>query len=249
MVPVPERELQIVPHPVYPRAQADLVFSPLAAYLNEITPFDVHLTTVRDFHRYWLDIRRGEMPELVVEDAHLAAWRMVNQGYTPLVRARESQTYHLMVTNELADAGLNNFAGRRVSTMPSPSLGYIYLTDWFRDPLRRPRIHSEASSWEECADIIFAGEADAVMMPGELAELYPNLHSIRESDPVPGLTISVSPSVDPQIHDTLRAALIVLHDQPHYFSALNELRIEQFVPAEPTEYQGLERLLERLFSL
>lgn len=249
VVPAAERGLELYPHPVYPSEQTELVFSPLADYLSEITSFEIRLVTVRDFHRYWLNVRRGEMPDLVIEDAHLTAWRMVNQDYTPLVRANRPQTYQLLVTDELADASLADFAGRRVSTMPSPSLGYMHLNSWFRDPLHRPSFMSGASSWEECADIIFSGEADAAIMPSELAELYPNLHSVRESDPVPGLTISISPEVDPQIHDTIRAALIVLHDQPHYFSALNELRVEQFVPAEPAEYQGLERMLDRLFGL
>lgn len=250
VVPVAERGLELLPHPVYPPEQTELVFSPLADYLGEITSIDIRLVTVRDFHRHWLNVRRGEMPDLVIEDAHLTAWRIANQGYIPLVRANRPQTYHLLVTDELAEADFNSdFAGRRVCTMPSPSLGYIHLNNWFRDPLRRPAFMSEAASWEECTTIIFAGEADAAIMPGRLAELYPNLHSIRESEAVPGLTLSISPSVDPQIHETLRAALIVLHDQPHYFSALNELRVERFEPAEATEYQGLERMLERLFGL
>jgi|GEM_PF-598736 len=245
----PERTLQLLVHPVFPPFQAEQVFQPLIDYLEEVTPYEIELNTPRDFHKYWLDARRGEQPHLILEDSHMAAWRMDRYDYLPIVRAADPEQFSLLTSAEFADDELNQFVARRVSTLPAPSLGYVVLANWFPNPMQQPRTLSNAQTWMDAVEIIFAFEADAAMVPYSLVARYPNLYPVEESEEFPGLTLSVSQDVDSGIARNIAEALLVLQDNPDHYTVLNEMDVEFFEAADPDEYEGLEELLKVLFAL
>lgn len=233
-------------HPIFTPDQAELVYRPLVNYLNEATPYRFDLQISRDFHRYWLDVRRGETPDLVLEEAHLTAFRMQRDGYTPLVKAVEPMTYSLMASPTHVDGSLRDFVGQPVSSMPSPSLGYLVLSRWYENPMQQPIIQSNASSWLDAIEIVFSMEAEAAIAPRNLADRYVNLEMIETSQEFPGLTLSASPAVPEEIQREIRAALLVLHEDDQHYAAVHELDIEQFVEADPAEYEGLEEWLREV---
>jgi len=233
-------------HPIFTPDQADLVYRPLVNYLNDVTPYRFDLQISRDFHRYWLDVRRGEMPDLVLEEAHLTAFRMQRDDYTPLVKAAEPMTYSLMASANYVDGTLRDFVGQPVSSMPSPSLGYLVLSRWYENPMQQPIIQSNASSWLDAIEIVFSMEAEAAMAPRNLAERYVNLETIETSREFPGLTLSASPAVPEEIQLEIRQALLNLHDDEDHFAAVHELDIERFIEADPQDYDGLEDWLREV---
>lgn len=235
-------------HPVYTPEQAEWVYTPLVEYLNETTPYRFDLEIARDFHRYWLDIRRGVTPDLVLEDAHITAYRINREDYRPLVKAAEPLTFSLLASADNAEATLRDFVGRSVSSMPSPSLGYLVLTTWYDNPMQQPAILSNASSWLDAIEIVFSMEADAAIAPRTLAERYVNMVQVRTSREFPGVTLSASPSVPEDIQEEIREALLMLHDDPDHYSAVHELDIERFVEADPVEYEGLEQWLSGVIT-
>ncbi len=233
-------------HPIFTPDQAELVYRPLVNYLNDVTPYRFDLLISRDFHRYWLDVRRGETPDLVLEEAHLTAFRMQRDDYVPLVKAVEPMTYSLMASPTYADGSLQDFVGKPVSSMPSPSLGYLVLSRWYENPMQQPIIQSNAGSWLDAIEIVFSMEADAAMAPRNLAERYVNLETIATSQEFPGLTLSASPAVPEAIQREIQEALLGLHEDDDHFAAVHELDIGQFVEAEPQEYEGLENMLREV---
>lgn len=235
-------------HPVYTPEQAELVYSPLVDYLNQATPYRFELALARDFHRYWLDARRGVTPDLVLEEAHLTAYRIDNHGYTPLVKAEEPMTYSLLASADNSGATLQDFVGRRVSSMPAPSLGYLVLSRWYDNPMQQPVIQSNASSWLDAIEIVFSMEAQGAMVPHTLAERYVNMEQVATSREFPGLTLSASPAVDEDIREEIRQALLVLHDDPDHYGALHELDIDRFVEADASEYAGLDDWLSEIIT-
>jgi len=235
-------------HPIFTPDQADSVYRPLINYLNATTPHHFELQLARDFHRYWLEIRRGVTPDLVLEDAHLVALRIRRFDYTPLVKALDPATFSLLTSGMSINAGLTDFIGRPVSSMPAPSLGYLVLTSWYDNPMQQPIIQSNASSWLDAVEIVFSMEAEAAMVPHNLVERYVNMEIVRTSDEFPHATISASSNVPVHVQQDIIRALTALHEDPDYFSALHELDIEQFVPASTLEYEGLDRWLDQVFS-
>jgi hypothetical protein len=233
-------------HPIFTPDQADLVYRPLVNYLNDVTPYRFDLQISRDFHRYWLDVRRGETPDLVLEEAHLTAFRMQRDDYTPLVKAAEPTTYSLMASPTYIDGSLRDFVGRPVSSMPSPSLGYLVLSRWYENPMQQPIIQSNASSWLDAIEIVFSMEAEAAIAPRNLAERYVNLETIETSQEFPGLTLSASPAVPEEIQQEIRQALLNLHDDDNHYAVVHELDIERFIEADPQEYDGLENWLREV---
>lgn len=241
--------LEILANPVYPPEQARLVFQPLVDYLNDVTGLELTLVVERNFHRYWRNAGRNEAPPLILEDAHMVAWRMNNFDYQPLVTTAESMTFSLLTTGAMADDGLNDFVGRRISSLPSPSLGYVVLAEWFDNPLQQPLIQSTATSWLDAVEMVFSAEADAAIAPDNLVARYPNLYPVQTSAEFPGLTLSAAPNVADDVRQTLIEAMTELHANEDHHAALFELDIDRFVPADPEDFAGLEQWLSTVFSL
>lgn len=233
-------------HPVFTPDQAELVYRPLVNYLNDVTPYRFDLQISRDFHRYSLDVRRGGTPDLVLEEAHMTAYRMQRDGYRPLVKAADPSTYSLMASPSYTDGTLRDFVGQPVSSMPSPSLGYLVLSRWYENPMQQPIIQSNASSWLDAIEIVFSMEAEAAIAPRNLSERYVNLEIIETSEEFPGLTLSASAAVPDEIQDEIRRALLQLHEDDNHYAVVHELDIERFVDAEPEEYEGLDSWLREV---
>jgi len=231
-------------HPIFPPEQAELVYAPLLDYLQATTPHQYELETASDFHRFWLSIRRGNQPDLVLEDAHLIALRMQRDGYSPLVKASEPATFSLIGNSMNMEPTLDEYIARPVSSMPSPSLGYMVLQRWYTNPMAQPRTVSNASSWLEAIEMVFAMEAEAAIAPHNMVARYVNLAVVRTSREFPHVTIAASPAVPNAVQNQIRDVLLDLHNNGDYFSALHELDIEQFVPAEASDYEGLEDWLQ-----
>lgn len=242
-----DRTYTLLVQPSFTSSQAELVYQPLVDFLSEETGFRFELRTVRDFHRHWLDLRRGQRPDLVLEDAHLVALRMEQHDYIPLVRASEPTTFSLLTTDFAASA-TDDFVGRVVASMPAPSLGYLVLASWYSNPMQQPALQSSASSWLDAVEIVFAGEAEAAIVPHNLVRRYINLNSIASSPEFPYMTIAASPELAPEVRSAVTRALLVLDERPDHFAVLHELDIEAFVAADAEDYRGLERWLDKLFA-
>ncbi len=194
-------------HPIFPPEQAELVYAPLLDYLRSSTPHEFELATARDFHRFWLSIRRGNQPDLVLEDGHLIALRIQRDGYTPLVKASEPATFSLIGNSMNMEPTLDEYIARPVSSMPAPSLGYLVLKSWFTNPMAQPRLVSNASSWLEAIEMVFAMEAEAAVAPHNMVERYVNLAVVATSEEFPHVSIAASPAVPAAVQDQLRDAL------------------------------------------
>ena len=242
-----ERTYSLLVHPIFTPSQAQMVYRPLVEYLNETTPYRFELETARDFHRYWLDVRRGQTPDLVLEDAHLIALRMERHGYIPLVRADESTSFSLL-SSDMDAMDLDDFVGRPVSSMPAPSLGYLVLASWFTNPMQQPVLESSAASWLDAVEIVFGMEAEAAIVPHNLVRRYVNMNVVASSSEFPHLTIAASPALPESVRQDIRDALLRLHEDSAHFNALHELDIQQFVAASADEYIGLESWLDWVFA-
>ena len=239
-------ELSLVVQPMISPERAKSVYQPLVDYLSKKLDANITLHTPRDFHHYWQEIRAGDTPDLVLDEAHLTALQVSELGYTPIAHINRPMHYSLVTTAAYAEDDSNDFVSRIVSTMAAPSLGYLIIFQHYTNPMAQPRIASSAQSGTESIQSLFAEESQAAMAPSWLSQLYPNLHIIFSSVEFPGLTISVAPGTDLRTRQLLRDALLDMHQIRDNIDILQVLPGARFIAAQASEYTGYTTLLQQL---
>ena len=234
--------------PNYPADQAQEVYNPLIQYLNKTTGHKFKLKTVSNYHAYWRDILANAPADFTFEEADFADFRAQRQGYKPLVRVAEPTQFSLLVSPENADAGPRGLMAGTIVSMPSPSLGYLFLGELYPNPIAQPEIVSNAQTWKDGIDMVFAQEAMGAMVPMYIAEQYPNLVSVHQSRTLPGRTFSASGKVPAEVRKSVADAMLKLQDNPEMIDVLTELGTTRFVPTTETEITGNERMLRRVFG-
>lgn len=234
--------------PSYPRDQAQEVYKPLLEYLNKSTGHTFTLEVPRNYHFLWRDLRQNKPVDFTLEEAHFVDFRVQRYGFEPLVRTAEPTSYALLAMPELAENGLNALVGQRVACMPSPSLGFALLAEMFKNPVAQPDIRSEAASWRDGVEMVFAGEAEAAMVQTYIADLYPNLMVVQKTRDFPGRAVSAAPGVDPEAKQAVKDALLKLHEDESLLEVLVELGTSRFEPTTAAEYAGSEAMLKGFFG-
>jgi ABC-type phosphate/phosphonate transport system substrate-binding protein len=234
--------------PNYPAGQAQQVYKPLLDYLSRATGEHFVLRTAGNYHVFWRDLRAGTPVDFAFEEAHFTDYRVNHQRFTPLARVADPTKYVLLVDSGNQAAGANGLIGRRIASMSAPSLGYLLLGELYKNPIAQPEIQSAAASWKDGVEMVFAGETDGAMVPGYIAQTYPNLTSVATSRDFVGRGFSASPRVPAALRKKVADALLRLNNDKSLFDVLSEIGATQFVPAGASDYAGNERLLRGVFG-
>lgn len=241
-------EYTLLVEPSYNAQRAAEVYQPLVDYLNKTTGQKIKLVTSRNYHFFWRDIRQNAPVDFMFAEAHFTDYRAKRSQFEPIARTVENTSYTLLGSDQLSNTTLNGLIGRGIVTMPSPSLGFAMLLQFFPDPVRQPNIMSTAQSWRDGVEIVFAGEADAAIVPTWLQTQYPNLVPIATSPEFPGAAISAAPNVPAEVKQSVKDALLKLHEAEGAYEVLAELGVSQFVTASAADYDGREKVLEGFFG-
>jgi ABC-type phosphate/phosphonate transport system substrate-binding protein len=241
-------DLKLMVEPFYTPERAAEVYQPLIAYLNSATGHRIELVTSRNYHFFWRDVRRDVAVDLMLAEPPITDFRVRRFQAEPLVRTAERTSYTLLASDEIENPTLDSLVGRSIVTMPSPSLGFALLLEFYPNPVAQPNMLSSASSWRDGIEIVFAGEADATIVPTWLKDQYPNLVPVRTSREFPGIALSASASLDPAIRQSITDALLKLHEDPSVYEVLNELGITRFEATSAAEYAGAEQMLREFYG-
>ncbi len=244
----PALELTLTVHPVYVPERAHEVYRPLVSYLTTTTQHVITLKTPKNFHSFGRDVLKNRELELVLCEAHLADYLISRHGFHALVRAVEPTAYTLVTTGNLVDAGLDGLIGRRTVSLPSPSMSSVLLSQWYGNPLRQPRVVSTAQGWRDAVEIVFAQEAEAAMVPTWLADRYPNLYALKQSESFPGMAVLASPDIDVDTQLEITEALLKLHEDERLLEVLVELNVNRLVAVEDAEFAGASKLLRNVYG-
>lgn len=241
-------DFRVTVEPSFPRGQAAQVYQPLLDYLGRTTGHDFELHVPGNYHALWREVRADTAVDFAFEEAHFTEYRATRSGFTPLVRTIEPTRFSLIAMPHIADEGLDGLIGYRVVSMPAPSLGSAVLGEVYPNPIAQPEIESSAASWRDGVEMVFADEAEAAMVPDYIANLYPNLLPISQSEPFPGRAFSAAPTVPEDVRIAVRDALLALDQQDELYTLLAELGISGFVVADPAEYEGNDEMLRGFFG-
>ncbi len=246
--PASAADLTMMVEPFYTPERAAEVYQPLIDYLTAATGHRIELVTPRNYHFFWRDIRQNVPVDLMLAEPSITDYRAQRYQTEPLVRTAETTSYTLLASDQLEDPTLNSLVGRNIVTMPSPSLGFAVLLQFYPDPVAQPNILSAASSWRDGIEIVFAGEADATIVPTWLKDQYPNLIPLQTSSEFPGIALSASATLDPAIKQQIRDALLKLHEDATMYEVLNELGITRFEATSAAEYRGADQMLRDFYG-
>lgn len=241
-------DYRFVVEPIYGPQKAAEVYKPLIDYLAKATGEKFTLVTPKNYHFYWRDLRGDEKFDFALDAAHLADYRIVRFQYTPLVHTAERQSYTLVTNVDLQDKGIEALVGRKIVCMGAPSLGYALLLGFYPNPIQQPDIESSAASWRDAVEAVFAGEAEAAMVPTWLKDQYPNLTPVKTSMDFAGAAVSAAPGVPEAVRNKVAAALLKLDQDPTLSNLLLELGISKFVPATAADYKGAEVMLKDFYG-
>lgn len=244
-------EFRVAIEPHYSPQRAAEVYAPLQEYLNQVLkPLNHSVTFIypRNFHFFWRDVRQNAPVDFMFADGHITDYRIKRFQYEPLVKTVENTSYAVLAMDDVAARGARNLIGARVVTMPSPSMGFALLAEIWPDPVRQPNVMSTAASWRDGVEIVFAGEAEAAIVPSIVKDEYPNLVVVTTTREFTGPALSAAPGVDPAVKQALKDALLKVHENNDGYAALNELRITQFVETNAGEYDGMDELLKSFFG-
>jgi hypothetical protein len=234
--------------PTYTPERAREVYQPLMDYLDKATGETFKLVVARNYAFYWNDIRKRKDLHFVFDEAHFTDFRIQRYGYEPLVKSSVPTSYSLLTQDDVAEGNVQAFVARSLVTMPAPNLGFALLLEYFPNPMQQPDLRSLATSWRDTVEIVFAGEADAALVPTWLRDQYPNLIPVVTTREFPGPAVSASPDVPAEVKEKVRAALLVLHEDPSLYEVLNELGMQQFIEANAAEYKGSELMLKNFYG-
>jgi len=241
-------DYSFVVEPVYSPQKAAEVYKPLIDYLAKASGEKFTLVTPKNYHFYWRDLRGNEKFDFAFDEAHLADYRIARFQFVPLVRTAERQSYTLVTNVDLEGKGLDALVGRKIVCMGAPSLGYALLLGFYPNPIQQPDIESSAASWRDAVEAVFAGEAEAAMIPTWLKDQYPNLSPVKTSVEFAGAAVLAAPSVPEAVRSKVAEALLKLDQDPTLSNLLLELGISKFVPAKADEYKGAESMLKSFYG-
>ncbi len=241
-------EFNFAVEPTYAPERAKEVYEPLIAYLNKSTGHTFKLVVARNYALYWNDLRKRTDLHFVFDEAHFTDFRIQRSKYEPLVKSAVASSYSLLTQENIAEGDTQALVARSLVTMPAPNLGFALLLEYFPNPMQQPDVRSLAASWRDTVEIVFAGEADAAMVPSWLKDQYPNLIPVITTREFPGAAISAHPDVPAEVKTKLKDAMLVLHEDESLYEVLNELGTPQFVEATSAEYRGSEAMLKNFYG-
>jgi ABC-type phosphate/phosphonate transport system substrate-binding protein len=230
--------------PAYPPERLQEIYAPLMTYLGKSTGQQFVIEPARNYHFYWRDVQSGAKADFAFDEAHFTAYRIQNAHFEPLVRTAAPASYTLVSNIDLGKKGAEGLVGHNIVTMPAPSLGYALLIEFYPNPVMQPDIVSTATSWRDAVDRVFAGEADAAIIPTVLKDQYPNLTPVKTSRQFAGQCISAAPDVPADIKDKVRDAMLKLDTDADASKLLFELGVSKFVAAAPKDYESAATALK-----
>lgn len=238
-------------HPIYAQKRSQEVFQPLVSYLEKETGHQITLQTPRSFLSFWNTLRTPEQYNLVLLEPHLMDYGIQKLNLTPLAKSSDPTQYSLIVSDEFADLDPTEaLVGKKIAVLPAPSLGNVLLEFIFPNPIQQPRIDTTAPSWRDDIESIFAGEVDAAMVPTWLAERFPNLTPVLDSNPLPGFAVAKTQQTSVEVGNAIKNALIKLGENKseQELEVLFELKTKKFEPAYDADFQGLSQFLVNVFG-
>ena len=248
--PVLAQQYTFVSPPYIPQDQAQQIYLPFIAYINEFSANKFSFKRERNWHTYLKSLRNGNY-DLILEEAHIVGWQVRNNNYTPLVRLAGSADVVILKDKLNRNVfSLSDLVGYTVCGPPPPRLSHMLLQLQFRNPYRQP-IFKDMNRHSQMIQDLYAHRCHAIVLPLALYALLNNeevssrTRIMFQSKPLPSWTLIASPTVPVEIKQRLTAALLATEGRAETRALrLHFLNTEGFINAQVKDYMGYADMLK-----
>ena len=221
-------------------------FQPLADYFARVTGDEVVIHTARDFPEYWVNQKKNNPYEIIMDNAFFTDYRIEKADWVSLAKVPGLVSYTLVVTADNAVFEASELVGMRIASGMPPAPSGVFLGQMFRNPLRQPFIVPTNSS-DESMKKLLAGDVIAAIVPTPLVNVAlqngEDLVVVKTSVQIPHVAISVSPKVSEAKREKIKKALLEADKTEEGKALLKELGFTNFEAADSSLYSGLMQYL------
>lgn len=232
--------------PILSEEETRKSFMPLADFIARVTGDEVKIHTARDFPEYWVNQKKNNPYEVMMDNAFFTDYRNEKENWVSIAKIPGLVSYTLIVTADNAVFDTSELVGKPIASLMPPAPSGIFLGQMFRNPLRQPFI-TPTNSAEESLQKLLDGEVIGAIIPTPLVNLAlqegKDLVVVKTSVQIPHVAISVSPKVPEATRDKLRTALLEADKNDEGKAMLKKLGFSNFEPADPSGYAGLMQYL------
>lgn len=232
--------------PILGEEETKKSFSPLATFIAGVTGEEVVIHTARDFPEYWVNQKKNNPYEIMMDNAFFTDYRNEKEGWISIAKVPGLVSYTLIVTADNAVFDAEELVGKKIASLMPPAPSGIFLGQMFRNPLRQPSI-TPTNSAEESLQKLLDGEVMGAIVPTPLVNLAlqegKDLVVVKTSVQIPHVAISVSPNVSEELREKLKTALLEADKNDTGKAMLKKLGFTNFEPADPSGYAGLMQYL------
>lgn len=244
--PATAATLDFAIQPILGEEETRQSFKPLADFIAKVTGDEVKIHTARDFPEYWVNQKKDNPYEIMMDNAFFTDYRNEKENWISIAKVPGLVSYTLIVSADNSVFDTNELVGKTVASLMPPAPSGIFLGQMFRNPLRQPSI-VPTNSAEESLQLLLDGKVIAAIVPTPLVNKAlqegKDLVVVKTSVQIPHVAISVSPKVPEATRDKLRTALLEADKNDEGKAMLKKMGFTNFEPADPSGYAGLMQYL------
>ncbi|MDH5785667.1 MAG: phosphate/phosphite/phosphonate ABC transporter substrate-binding protein [Chromatiales bacterium] len=240
--------------PTHTKAETNKLYKPLLNHLSQSTGRKFILETAANVVEFSTRMRLGQY-DLIFDDPHLTAWRIVNMQYTPVVRLDGAIKIVVVAKNDVSVNSLQELESGviRVCSLASPNISTVAFLSHFTSPVQQPSL-IRTQGEKELLQCIMKGQGDAAVMH---ESLWASLDEKRRENyrivaelgrEYPERTLSASTKIDETLRKQIAEAILSEEGQKATQALREALKRESFIPAGSEEYEGLQQLLRSVWG-
>lgn len=223
------------------------LYRPLADYLSHATGETFQIQLAPNYLAYWQRVKKGGAYDFIIDSAHLTDYRIQHQHFVPLMRGAGDVSFSVVTLKKSAGVKAEALVGKNVACLGPPSLPYLLFHKVYPNPLRQPKLVAVDGA-SAAVDKLRSGGAIAAVIPSRIAATTDDVIVIAETEAVPNLALSVSPTVPAHVRAAVVEALGAAPNDREITKLLQTLGIEELTPVNANDYTGQASILEGMWG-
>jgi len=242
-----QEPLRMVIQPFQTEEKTREVYQPLVDYLQSVSGQKIDLVTYPNFISYWSTTQKADSYDIAFDAAHFVDYRNKNKDFTVLVRQPGLISISLIVPEDSLVFDAEELVGKKIATLGPPSIAAVRINEMFDNPTRQPAIIEGDNSSTVMAQLV-NGEVDAAMLPTPIVSARMSgeggISMVTTTDTIPGLAISVAPSVSANVRASIEKGLLEADKTAEGKKMLEKTKLNPFEKASNEDFQGYSELLD-----